>query len=73
MDLSNFDFDALDQATRDETLAQLSYPLVQDFNWDLPYPMEAAEGPCKQTDWPQTNWEQTPDDAYASNEPQGAL
>jgi hypothetical protein len=66
MDLSNFNFGLLDQATRDETLARLSYPFVQDSDWDPFYPIEpAAVGTCQQEDA----------DARASNEsqPQGVM
>lgn len=80
MDFSNFDFGSLDPATRDETLARLSYPVVPDFNWDSFYPIEPADVAWQQTDseqvdWQQTNWQQTDANAHALvfNEPQGAL
>ncbi|KAE9381982.1 hypothetical protein N431DRAFT_551967 [Stipitochalara longipes BDJ] len=71
MDLSNFDFDALDQASRDEMLAQLSYPIDPDF--DL-YPFSLVESAA--LDWQQPVWQYTGltgDNAHAYNEHQGAI
>ncbi|KAE9381983.1 hypothetical protein N431DRAFT_551967 [Stipitochalara longipes BDJ] len=71
MDLSNFDFDALDQASRDEMLAQLSYPIDPDF--DL-YPFSLVESAA--LDWQQPVWQYTGltgDNAHAYNEHQGAM
>jgi hypothetical protein len=63
MDLSNFNFSPLDQVSRDETLAQLSYPFIQGFNWDSSYPIEPTT----------VAWQQDDADAHAFNEPQGAV
>ena len=81
MDLSNFDFDALDHATRDETLACLSYPVVPDFEVDPSRPVEPLDNAWHETDWQsdwqsdrqQTSWQQHNAHAHAYNKPQGAL
>jgi len=59
MDLSNFDFDALDHATRDETLACLSYPVVPDFEVDPSRPIEPLDNAWHETDW-QSDWQSDP-------------
>ncbi len=73
MDFSNFDFDALDQATRDETLQQLSYPVFPDFTWDLLIPIESPDFAWQPNEWQQIDWQQADTSAHATNEPQGAL
>jgi hypothetical protein len=77
MDLSNFDFDALDHATRDETLACLSYPVVPDFEVDPSRPIEPLDNAWHETDWQgdwqQTSWQQHNAPAHANIEPQGAM
>ena len=76
MDLSNFDFDALDQASRDEMLARLSFPVGQDFDLDPFHPMEAPAVDWQPMGWQRPDW-QLPDltnaNAHAYNEPQGAM
>jgi hypothetical protein len=73
MDFPNFDFNTLDQATRDETLALLSYPLGQDVDWDSFHPINPTDDAWEQTHLRQANWQQAEANAYAPNEPQGAL
>jgi hypothetical protein len=73
MDFSNFDFDALDQATRDETLERLSYPVLPDFNWDPFHPIESPDFAWQPNEWQQTGWQQADASGRATNEPQGAL
>jgi hypothetical protein len=77
MDLSNFDFDALDHATRDETLARLSYPSVPGFELDPSCPIEPLDNAWHETDWQsdwqQASWQQHNAHAHAYNKPQGAL
>ena len=77
MDLSNFDFDALDHATLDETLACLSYPVVPDFEVDPSRPIEPLDNAWHETDWQsdrqQTSWQQHNAHAHAYNKTQGAL
>lgn len=73
MDFSNFDFDALDQATRDETLERLSYPVLLDFDWDPSHPIDSADFAWQPTEWQQTDWQQADTPANAPDEPQGAL
>jgi hypothetical protein len=73
MDFSNFDFDALDQATRDETLERLSYPVLPDFDWDSSHPIDFPDFGWQPTECQQTDWQQADASAYAPNEPQGAL
>jgi hypothetical protein len=71
MDLSNFDFDAFDQASRDELLSRLSYPVGQDFDLDPFPPVELAA-----VDWQQPVEQQTyltDVNAHAYTEPQGAM
>ena len=74
MDFSNFDFDALDQATRDETLERLSYPVLPALDWDPSHPIDSPDFAWQQpNEWQQTDWQQADASAYAPNEPQGAL
>jgi hypothetical protein len=74
--LSNFNFDALDPATRDETLTRLSYPVVPNFGLDPFLPFEPAEGAWQQTDshtdWQQNSWQPHSALGHAYNESQGA-
>jgi hypothetical protein len=73
MDFSNFDFDALDQATRDETLERLSYPVLPDFDWDPSHPIDSPDLAGQPNGWQQNDWQQADASAYATNAPQGAL